>query len=187
MYQANKNTISLTNYYSYVEDQILQNQILQYHSTNSTKYGFELQNTLNFNDKISINLKLNNTNANIESNNLIFTPGKKIPGIPNNIALFNVNYKFLNNGNINFNHAWKKQMYIQNDINNNFSQKQPAYNSTDISFNYAVEKFKKINEMEIFGTITNIFNQKNVQYISQDELYPYNFETAYMVGLKLIF
>lgn len=81
----------------------------------------------------------------------------------------------------------KKKTFIFSDFANSNSQKQPQYNSTDLSVNYAVNNFKMTNEMEIFGAITNIFEQKNAVQGYTNGLYPFNFERAFMAGLKINF
>ena len=43
------------------------------------------------------------------------------------------------------------------------------------------------NKMEIFGAITNIFEQKNAVQGYTNGLYPFNFERAFMAGLKINF
>ena len=41
--------------------------------------------------------------------------------------------------------------------------------------------------MEVFGAITNIFEQKNAVQGYANNLYPFNFERAFMAGLKINF
>ena len=188
-HQTKQNTLSLTSYYSKVENELVFNPstFLNDNIDNSKKYGLELQNTMQLNDKISASLTYNYVKAEIGSNAQGFTDGNDMPGVPKQIALINVNYQFLNNGYINFSHAWKEKTYIYSDFANSNSQKQPQYNSTDLSVNYAVNNFKMTNKMEVFGAITNIFEQKNAIQSFADSLYPFNFERAFMAGLKINF
>ena len=188
-HQTKQNTLSLTSYYSKVEDEIVfnPNSFVNENIDNSKKYGLELQNTMQLNDKISASLTYNYVKAEIGSNAQGFTDGNDMPGVPKQIALINVNYQFLNNGYINFSHAWKEKTYIYSDFANSNSQKQPQYNSTDLSVNYTVNNFKMTNKMEVFGAVTNIFEQKNAIQSFADSLYPFNFERAFMAGLKINF
>ena len=188
-HQTKQNTLSLTSYYSKVENELVFNPstFLNDNIDNSKKYGLELQNTMQLNDKISASLTYNYVKAEIGSNAQGFTDGNDMPGVPKQIALINVNYQFLNNGYINFSHAWKEKTYIYSDFANSNSQKQPQYNSTDLSVNYTVNNFKMTNKMEVFGAVTNIFEQKNAIQSFADSLYPFNFERAFMAGLKINF
>ena len=188
-HRMKQNNLSLTSYYSKVEDEIFYNpnSFVNENIDNSKKYGLELQNTLQLNDKLSASLTYNYVKAEIGSNAQGFTDGNDMPGVPRQIALINVNYQFLNNGYINFSHAWKEKTYIFSDFANSNSQKQPQYNSTDLSVNYTVNNFKMTNKMEVFGAITNIFEQKNAVQGYANNLYPFNFERAFMAGLKINF
>ena len=184
-----QNSLSLTSYYSKVEDEIFYNpnSFVNENIDNSKKYGLELQNTLQLNDKLSTNLTYNYVKAEIGSNAQGLTDGNDMPGVPRQMALVNINYQFTTNGYFNLSHAWKEKTYIFSDFANSSSQKQPQYNSTDLSFNYAVNNLKMTNKMEVFGAVTNIFEQKNAIQSFADSLYPFNFERAFMAGLKINF
>ena len=76
---------------------------------------------------------------------------------------------------------WRSEAYAADDFGNNFSQKQDAYYSTDIAATYATKKW------EVFAKINNLFNQKNGLWIKDDAIYPVNFTTTALAGLKLKF
>ena len=188
-HQMKQNNLSLTIYYSKVEDEIFYNpnSFVNENIDNSKKYGLELQNTLQLNDKLSTNLTYNYVKAEIGSNAQGLTDGNDMPGVPRQMALVNINYQFTTNGYFNLSHAWKEKTYIFSDFANSSSQKQPQYNSTDLSFNYAVNNLKMTNKLEVFGAVTNIFEQKNAVQGYANGLYPFNFERAFMAGLKINF
>ena len=188
-HRMKQNSLSLTSYYSKVEDEIFYNpnSFVNENIDNSKKYGLELQNTMQLNDKLSANLTYNYVKAEIGSNAQGLTDGNDMPGVPRQMALVNINYQFTTNGYVNLSHAWKEKTYIFSDFSNSSSQKQPQYNSTDLSFNYAVNNFKMTNKMEVFGAVTNIFEQKNAVQGYANGLYPFNFERAFMAGLKINF
>lgn len=188
-HRMKQNSLSLTSYYSKVEDEIFYNpnSFVNENIDNSKKYGLELQNTMQLNDKLSANLTYNYVKAEIGSNAQGLTDGNDMPGVPRQMALVNINYQFTTNGYVNLSHAWKEKTYIFSDFSNSSSQKQPQYNSTDLSFNYAVNNFKMTNKMEVFCAVTNIFEQKNAVQGYANGLYPFNFERAFMAGLKINF
>lgn len=188
-HQTKQNNLSLTSYYSKVENELVfnTNNRLNDNIDNSKKYGLELQNTMQLNDKISASLTYNYVKAKIGSNAQGFTDGNDMPGVPRQMALVNINYQFTTNGYVNLSHAWKEKTYIFSDFANSNSQKQPQYNSTDLSVNYAVNNFKMTNKMEVFGAITNIFEQKNAVQGYANGLYPFNFERTFMAGMKINF
>ena len=188
-HRMKQNSLSLTSYYSKVEDEIFYNpnSFVNENIDNSKKYGLELQNTMQLNDKLSANLTYNYVKAEIGSNAQGLTDGNDMPGVPRQMALVNINYQFTTNGYVNLSHAWKEKTYIFSDFANSSSQKQPQYNSTDLSFNYAVNNLKMTNKMEVFGAVTNIFEQKNAVQGYANGLYPFNFERAFMAGLKINF
>ena len=188
-YYTKQNNLSLTSYYSKVEDEIFYNpsSFLNENIDNSKKYGLELQNTMQLNDKLSANLTYNYVKAEIGSNAQGLTDGNDMPGVPRQMVLVNINYQFVTNGYVSISHAWKEKTYIFSDFANSNSQKQPQYNSTDLSFNYGVNNFKMTNKMEVFGAITNIFEQKNAVQSYANALYPFNFERTFMAGLKINF
>ena len=188
-HRMKQNNLSLTSYYSKVENEIFYNpnSFVNENIDNSKKYGLELQNTLQLNDKLSANFTYNYVKAEIGSNAQGLTDGNDMPGVPRQMALVNINYQFTINGYFNLSHAWKEKTYIFSDFANSSSQKQPQYNSTDLSFNYAVNNLKMTNKMEVFGAVTNIFEQKNAVQGYANGLYPFNFERAFMAGLKINF
>ena len=188
-HRMKQNNLSLTSYYSKVENEIFYNpnSFVNENIDNSKKYGLELQNTMQLNDKLSANLTYNYVKAEIGSNAQGLTDGNDMPGVPRQMALVNINYQFTINGYFNLSHAWKEKTYIFSDFAHSSSQKQPQYNSTDLSFNYAVNNLKMTNKMEVFGAVTNIFEQKNAVQGYANGLYPFNFERAFMAGLKINF
>ena len=177
-----------TTFYSKLEDEIfLTSGFVNTNMDNSKKYGFEIQNKFQINSDLSLGLTYNFTKAKIGKNAQGLIDGNNIPGVPKQVVLANINYQFTPNGYINLNHTWKEQAFAINDWTNTFTQKQPQYNSTDLSVNYSMNKIKMVDKVEVFASVNNMFDQKQAIQIANNALYPFNFERAFMAGLKINF
>jgi iron complex outermembrane receptor protein len=80
-----------------------------------------------------------------------------------------------------FTQVYRSEAYAANDFENSFDQKQDAYMSSDISISYTQDNY------EAFAKINNLFNQSNGMWIRDDAIYPVNFTTTAIAGLKLKF
>ena len=103
----------------------------------------------------------------------------KLPGVSNHNVKMTFSYLPNKFATFALTEVWRSQAYAAEDFNNNFTQKQDAYNSTDISTTYAKDNW------EVFAKINNLFNQKNGLWIRDNAIYPVNFTTTALVGLKL--
>lgn len=104
-----------------------------------------------------------------------------LPGVSEHTIKATLNYMPTSNITLGLTQTYRSEAYAFNDFANNFSQKQEEFISTDISATYSVEK------MEFFAKINNLFNRKNALWIEDDAIYPLNFTTTMMAGLKVRF
>ena len=107
--------------------------------------------------------------------------GNELPGVSNHNAKLTLSYLPNERTRLAFTQLYRSEAYAANDFQNNFSQKQDAYMSSDISISYSEENY------EAFAKINNLFNQSNGLWIHDDAIYPVNFTTTAVAGLKLKF
>ena len=149
----------------------------------SHKYGLDLYNKYIMNDKFSLALNYNFVQAIIDEEVQVNDDysGKDLPGVSNHNAKLTLNYTPNQNTTFTLTQVYRSEAYAANDFNNDFDQKQEAYNSTDISASFAKDNW------EVFAKINNLFNQSNGLWIKDDAIYPVNFTTTAITGLKLKF
>ncbi len=182
---ANKNRLKITAFRADLKDEIYFNS-LTFTNTNidtSHKYGLELQDHFNFNDDLSAGLIYTYTRAIIdrEKDFAGAVNGNNLPGVPKHAITTNLNYKFLDAGNINLSHAWRDSTYAFNDFTNNATQKQGHYESTNLAVSY---RYKKA---QIFAAVNNIFEHENSLQVADDAIYPVDFVRTWRVGLRADF
>jgi len=149
----------------------------------SHKYGFDLSNQFLINEQFNIVLNYNYVQAIIdeEEENGEDYSGNKLPGVSDHNVKATLGYTPNKFTTISLTQIYRSEAYAAEDFNNNFSQKQDPYMSTDISATYAKKTW------EVFAKINNIFNQSNGLWIKDDSIYPVNFTTTAIAGLKLKF
>ncbi|MEO6118208.1 MAG: TonB-dependent receptor, partial [Methylotenera sp.] len=149
----------------------------------SHKYGLEIQDHINFTDKLSAGLIYTYTRAIIDREKDLAgaANGKDLPGVPKHAITANLNYKFLEHGNLNISQAWRESAYAFNDFANNASQKQGHYESTNVAASYQYKNF------QIFTAINNIFEHENSLQVANDSIYPVDFVRTWRVGVKADF
>ena len=106
--------------------------------------------------------------------------GKDLPGVSKHNVTLNLGYD-INNLNTVLSHTYRNSAYAADDFANNFNQKQEAYNSTDLGTSYTYQN------VELFAKIQNLFDEDNGLWISDDVIYPVNFERTYYAGMKVKF
>ena len=106
--------------------------------------------------------------------------GKDLPGVSRHNITVNLGYK-INNINTVLSHTYRSSTFAANDFENNFTQKQDAYHSTDLGTSYTYKN------LELFAKIQNLFDRSNGLWISDDVIYPINFERTYYAGMKVKF
>ncbi|PUE63422.1 TonB-dependent receptor [Arcobacter caeni] len=148
----------------------------------SHKYGLELYDKYLINDNLYTSANYSYIIAKIDEENEANGAynGKDLPGVSKHNITVNLGYN-INNINTVLSHTYRSSAYASDDFENNFNQKQEAYNSTDLGTSYT---YKKI---ELFAKIQNLFDEKNGLWISDDKIYPVNFERTYYAGMKVKF
>ncbi len=172
----------------------LTNEIYYYNSGNwmipsyntnidkSHKYGLEIYDKFLINESLFTSLNYSYVKAKIDNENegKGAYDGKDLPGVSNHNVTVGLGYDFYKFSTL-LSHTYKSSAYAINDFKNNFKQKQEAYHSTDfsVSFNH--------KNLEIFGKIQNLFDQKNGLWVQDDAIYPVNFERTFYAGMKVSF
>ena len=182
---SNNNRLKITAFRADLKDEIYFNS-LTFTNTNidsSHKYGIELQDHFSFTDKLSAGLIYTYTRAIIdrEKDFAGAVNGNNLPGVPKHAITANLNYKFLDAGNINLSHAWRDSTYAFNDFTNNATQKQGHYESTNLAVSY---RYKKA---QIFAAVNNIFEHENSLQVADDAIYPVDFVRTWRVGVRAVF
>ncbi len=107
--------------------------------------------------------------------------GNTLPGVSDHNVKLTLSYLPNDNTRFAFTQLYRSEAYAANDFQNSFSQKQDAYMSSDVSASYTTDSY------EVFAKINNLFNQSNGLWIRDDAIYPVNFTTTAIAGLKLKF
>ncbi len=155
-----------------------------YKNTNidkSHKYGLDVYDKYLISDMWNVALNYNFVQAIIdeEKEGGDDYAGKKLPGVSDHNAKATLSYLPTPHATVALTQNYRSEAYAANDFNNNFSQKQDAYMTTDISATYAKKNY------EVFAKINNLFNQSNGMWIQDNAIYPMNFTTTAIAGLKL--
>ncbi len=180
-----KNRLKITAFHADLKDEIYFNPatFINTNIDSSHKYGLELQDHFNFTEDLSAGLIYTYTRAIVDKE---VEPGftvknKDLPGVPKHAITANLNYKFLEAGNINLSHAWRQSAYASNDFTNNATQKQGHYESTNIAVSY------RYKNAQIFAAVNNIFEHENSLQVADDAIYPVDFVRTWRIGFKADF
>ncbi|AXX89923.1 TonB-dependent receptor [Arcobacter suis] len=148
----------------------------------SHKYGLEVFDKYLINDNLYTSLNYSYIIAKIDEENEGNGTynGKDLPGVSKHNITVNLGYD-INNLNTVLSHTYRNSAYAADDFANNFNQKQEAYNSTDLGTSYTYQN------VELFAKIQNLFDEDNGLWISDDVIYPVNFERTYYAGMKVKF
>ncbi|MBU1216555.1 TonB-dependent receptor [bacterium] len=150
----------------------------------SHKYGIDIYDKWLINEEFNLALNYNYVQAIIDEEtgrNGEDYSGNKLPGVSDHNIKATLSYLPTKELTLSLIEVYRSEAYAANDFANNFTQKQDPYNTTDISVTYAKKDF------ELFAKINNIFNQSNGLWIKDDAIYPVNFTTTAIAGLKLKF
>lgn len=149
----------------------------------SHKYGLDLYDQWIINDQWNALVNYNYVQAIIdqEIQNGENYANKKLPGVSNHNAKVALTYLPNPATALSITQLYRSEAYAANDFNNNFSQKQEAYTSTNISVTYTQKDY------ELFVKINNLFNQSNGIWIKDNAIYPVDFTTTAIAGVKFIF
>lgn len=159
---------------------------IEFKNTNidkSHKYGFELQDHYRFNEQLSASMIYNYTKAIIDRENegAGSFNDNNLPGVPKHSVVTNLNFKFLGHAQLNLNHTWRSKAYAFNDFTNTFAYRQDYYRSTNIALSY---QYQNLN---VFASINNLFNQENAIQIQDNAVYPVDFLRTWRIGMKADF
>ena len=148
----------------------------------SHKYGLEVYDKFLINENLYTSLNYSYIKAKIdeEKDGNGAYDGKDLPGVSKHNLTLGLGYDFYKFSTF-LSHSYKSSAYAINDFKNDFKQKQEAYHSTDFSVSF------KHKELEIFGKIQNLFDQKNGLWVQDDSIYPVNFERTFFAGMKVSF
>jgi len=186
---TSKNKFKISLFYIDLEDEIYYYADPSYISSKNTnidkshKYGFDVYDKFIISDIFNLALNYNYVKAKIdeEMQNGENYAGKNLPGVSNHNAKATLSYLPTSNIAFALTQSYRSKAYAANDFENNFAQKQDAYTSTDISATYTKDT------LELFAKINNLFNQKNGLWVEDNAIYPVDFTTTAMAGLKLKF
>jgi len=177
------NRFKATIFHADVDNEIYFNP-LTFSNTNierSEKYGIELQNHWRINNKLSSGVIYSYTRAIVkkEDSPVLLIRNKHLPSVPKHTISANLNYRFMEHGNINLSQVWRDAAYALNDFANNGSQRQKRYASTNLAISY------RHKNMEWYGSVNNLFEHRNTLHVEDDALYPVDFERTWRLGLRI--
>jgi len=184
-YITKKNRFKATIFHSDLHDEIYFNPST-FANTNidrSHKYGLELQDFINFTDKLSGSVIYTFTRAIIDreaDGNGAFD-NKNLPGVSKHGVVLNLQYKILENTNLNLSQVWRSSTYAAEDFANNLSQKQNDYAVTNLGVNY------RHKNIQLTATVSNIFEHKNAIQVRDDAIYPVDFSRTFRFGVQADF
>ena len=179
------NKLKISLFRSELKNEIYVYQVSGYKNTNidkSHKYGLEIYDKFLITDELFTSLNYSYIRAKIDNENEGngAYDGKDLPGVSKHNLTLGLGYDFYKFSTF-LSHTYKSSAYATNDFKNDFKQKQDAYHSTDFSISF------KHKELEIFGKIQNLFDQKNGLWVKDDAIYPVNFERTFFAGMKVSF
>jgi len=151
----------------------------------TNKYGYEVFLMRKLNDRFNVKLNYSYTIAKIlnDTDSTTFPSGKLLPGVPKNAINISINYDY-KNLSASLNHVWRDRSYSFEDFNNN-NYKAPSFESTSIFVKYKLNKYFIDKNLNIFGSINNVFKQKNGVQIYDNVIYPFNFTRTWFIGMEV--
>lgn len=149
----------------------------------SHKYGVDLYDKYIINSHYNVALNYNYVQAIIDKETIGGNnyAGKHLPGVSNNSIKVTLSYLPNQRTSFHLTEVHRSAAYAIDDFDNDFAQRQAPYNSTDISFAYTQKTW------QVFAKINNLFDQKNGLWIKDNDIYPVNFTTTAIAGVRLIF
>ena len=191
-YKDDKQKIKFTTFYADIDDEIVfnPNNSAFLFGTNENidrtkKYGYELFVMQKINEEFDVKLNYSYTRAQIiNDNSATFQSGKNLPGVPKNAINLSINYVKDNlTGSIN--HHWRDNSFVLDDFDNNSNQRAPSFESTDAYIKYTLPlRSEIVSSINVFGSINNIFKQKNGIQSYNDVIYPFNFQRTWFIGAE---
>ena len=179
----------LSTFYADLDNEIVYNpnpSVLRNENIDRTnKYGYEVFLMRKLNDRFNVKFNYSYTIAKIlnDIDKTTFPSDKLLPGVPKNSINLAINYDY-EDLSASLNHVWRDRSYSFEDFDNN-DYKAPSYESTNIFIRYKLNKYFKNNNLNIFGSINNVFKQKNGVQIYDNVIYPFNFTRTWFMGMEV--
>ena len=107
--------------------------------------------------------------------------GNTLPGVAAHTVKGGVTFLPLDVLQLTLTQLYRSRAYAMDDFGNAFSQRQQAIMSTDLDVTYEGEGYA------LFAKVKNLTNRKNGLWVSDDVIYPVNFTTTAVAGLKWVF
>lgn len=183
------NKLKISAYYSDLKNEIYYYADPTYVNSKNTnidkshKYGLDVYDQWIINDQWNALVNYNYVQAIIDQevqNGENYTI-KKLPGFSDHNVKIALTYLPNRATTLSLIQLYRSEAYAANDFNNNFAQKQEAYTSTNIGVTYTQKDY------ELFAKINNLFNQSNGIWIRDNAIYPIDFTTTAIAGVKFIF
>lgn len=183
------NKLKISAYYSDLKNEIYYYADPTYVNSKNTnidkshKYGLDVYDQWIINDQWNALVNYNYVQAIIDQevqNGENYT-NKKLPGVSDHNVKIALTYLPNRATTLSLIQLYRSEAYAANDFNNNFAQKQEAYTSTNIGVTYTQKDY------ELFAKINNLFNQSNGIWIRDNAIYPIDFTTTAIAGVKFIF
>lgn len=183
------NKLKISAYYSDLKNEIYYYADPTYVNSKNTnidkshKYGLDVYDQWIINDQWNALVNYNYVQAIIdqEVQNGENYANKKLPGVSDHNVKIALTYLPNRATALSLIQLYRSEAYAANDFNNNFAQKQEAYTSTNIGVTYTQKDY------ELFAKINNLFNQSNGIWIRDNAIYPIDFTTTAIAGVKFIF
>ncbi len=184
-----QNTFKFSLYYAALQDEIYYYSDPAYTASMNTnidkshKYGMDIYDTYAPFERLHVTLNYNYVKAIIddEIQNAETFSDHDLPGVPEHTIKASLTLTPTPKTTFTLTQIWRSETYSANDFANNFEQKQEVYNSTDVAINYREANY------ELFAKISNLFNESNGLWITDDAIYPVNFTTTAIAGMSLHF
>lgn len=180
------NKLKVSAFYTDIKNEIYYYPSPLWMNTNidkSHKYGLDIYDQWIINDQWNAIMNYNYVEAIIdqEVQNGNSYAHKNLPGVANHNLKLGITYMPNSATSLSLIEVYKSEAYAAEDFNNNFSQKQDPYYSTNFSLTYTQKDY------ELFAKINNLFNQSNGIWIRDNAIYPIDFTTTAIAGVKFIF
>ncbi|SFX49811.1 TonB-dependent receptor plug domain-containing protein [Marinospirillum alkaliphilum] len=149
----------------------------------SIKYGLELQNQLQMTEQLRGSLNYAWVRAVIlnENEGDGAYNGKDLPGVSEHSISLALDYAITDQSSLTLTQVWRSETWAANDFANEFDQKQQAYRMINLGYRH------RLDQMELFAQVDNLFDQANGIWIRDDVIYPVNFTRTWRVGVRADF
>jgi len=185
---TNTNKLKLSAYYIKLKDEIYYYSDPAFIASKNTnidkshKWGFDIYDKFSF-GKFNAMLNYNFVVAKIDDeveNGEKFS-SKTLPGVSKHNIKATLEYEVLADTHLSFTQIYRSKAYAFNDFSNSFAQKQKRYTSSNVALRYLKDNY------EVFAKVDNIFGKKNGLWTQDDAIYPTNYTTTALAGVKVRF